>query len=180
MSIRFFEPPQDKIIDRFQQLESEFTQNRLIFNEWLQKAAVDLGASRRLFDVLHNDENSGVLLIHIIDNSTVKLNALIIYPQFRNKGIATRAMKMAVTDLLPDVSWYFTQCRSNDIRALRLEERVGFHRIGLLRHLRESADNILFAYNNKNEFSLETSRKLAIKLYSRPDQQLLIGDGTNA
>jgi len=139
-----------------------------------------LGTLRKLYDVLYDNENSGVLLIHIIDKSVAKLNALIVYPKFRNKGIATRAMKIAVTNLLPNIVWFFTQCRLNDARALRLEEKVGFQKIGMLKHLGENADNVLFVYNNKHEFSFETAKLLAIKYYSRPDQQLLMGDDNNA
>lgn len=80
-------------------------------------------------------------------------------------------LRQAILELSPDIDWVFTQCREDDTRAIRLVKNVGFVQIGILRHVKENATNVVFAYSNNAVFSVNGAQKLADNLYNRAGEQ---------
>lgn len=154
-------------------LKLEFGEKRSYFNCWLQQIRNEIGTTRRLYKILVDDEEAGWLLIHFLGNRIAKFNALIVYPQFRNRKVGIETLNKAILDISPENDWIFTQCREDETIAIRLVERVGFIQIGTMTHIKEKSTNLIYAFSNASIFSFDIAKKLAEKIYNKVDEQII-------
>lgn len=173
MAISLIRVLSDEAILGFNNLRADFGVNRPSFESWLQHAYPDLGKTRELYKIIADGNEVGLLLMHFIEPASAKINALLIYSNFRNKGYGKEALRQAIHVVFSEINWFFGQCREDDHVSLKLLRMLGFVQIGLLKHLDEDATNHLLAYNSHSDFSIDVARKLALDFYKRPNQQII-------
>ncbi len=163
---------EEEIISSFTAFKTEFSWNRSYFETWLQKIIPNLGKNRHIYKILANDKEAGWLLTHFIGKRCAKFNALIIYPSFRNRDIGTETLHKVIQEISSEIDWIFTQCRENDSTAIKLVRKVGFTKIGSLKHIEEDALNFVFVYNNTSSTSLESANEIAEEIYNQIGKQI--------
>lgn len=163
-------------------LRAEFCLTRPYFSDWINSLTSEIGTSRPLFKIIiDNNVEVGWLLVNTgVGNHCAKLSALVIYSQFRGRGIGSHALAKVIDTISTSVDFIFTQCRADNDAAISLVSELGFRNIGILHHVLESADNLIFAYSTTdNSVSSDDMVKMAIEIYEQHEEQFISTGGQN-
>ena len=154
----------------FAALRAEFIGTYPWFDQWLERTGVEVAnGERQLNGIVHEGQLVGVFLVHVVDRTTVKANAMIIWPEFRRRGFSKAAYDTLFQMFESTADYVFTQCKEGNVVARKLIDRVGFLRVGHLNHLIEqSTDNLVFVRPLRPNISWTACVEKAREIYTVP------------